>query len=68
MTTWTWKQSPDLMARLASTQNHPANVNQDIMTVAGWLDSEAELLRHVEGYERQAAEYVAPPIRRRRAA
>jgi hypothetical protein len=51
--TWTWKSSPDLMARLAHTQNHLANINQDIMTFAGWCDSEAELLTHVKFYEQR---------------
>lgn len=68
-TTWTWKSSPDLMARLSRAQNHPANIHIDIMTCAGWCDDAADLLRHVERYERAAAEYVAPvPVRRRRAA
>lgn len=50
--TWTWKQSPDLMARLVKAQNR--NTHIDIMTFAGFCDSEAELQRHVESYEVKA--------------
>jgi hypothetical protein len=66
---FSWKDAPDLMARLSRTQNHPANENQDIMTFAGMCSSEDELLRHVEHYEDRAFYYVAPaPKRRRKAA
>ena len=50
-TQWSWKQSPELMARLNSAQNHPANSNVDITTYAGFCDSEADLARHVAHYE-----------------
>ena len=50
-TQWSWKQSPELMARLNSAQNHPANSNVDITTYAGFCDSEDDLARHVAHYE-----------------
>lgn len=52
---WSWKNHPDLMARLTTAQNHPKNIRQDIMTCVGFFDSEAELIRHVEFYEGRAA-------------
>jgi hypothetical protein len=55
----TWKQNPDLMDRLATAQNHPANVNQDIMTFAGFCDSREELERHVLHYEARANKAAA---------
>jgi hypothetical protein len=61
-----WQQNPDLMARLRNTQNHEANIKQDIMTFAGLCDTRSELEQHVAYYERRAAAYVPP--RRRRAA
>ena len=54
-TKWSWRQSPELMARLNSAQNHPANGNVDITTFAGFCDSEAELARHVAYYEARAS-------------
>lgn len=48
-TTWTWKDSPELMRRLADAQM--TRDHQDIMTIAGCFTSAAELLRHVERYE-----------------
>jgi hypothetical protein len=62
-----WKTETDLMDRLRSAQNRPANINQDIVTWAGFCDSRAELEAHVVRHEQLAAEYVAP-VRRRRAA
>lgn len=53
-TRWTWKQSPELMARLSKAQNAPANSHVDVMTFAGMCESEAELARHVEYYESRA--------------
>ena len=50
MTKWTWKQSPELMARLATAQN-ALEAPIDITTFAGFCDSEDELRRHVEHYE-----------------
>ncbi|MFG1294082.1 hypothetical protein [Xanthobacter versatilis] len=55
-----WRQCPDLMVRLTTAQNHPANVRIDIMTFATMCDSRDELERHVERYERAAAEFVPP--------
>ena len=51
MANWNWKQSPELMARLKKAQNHPANAGVDILTYAGFCDSEADLARHVAYYE-----------------
>lgn len=45
--TWTWKDAPDLMAALATAQNHPANIGQDIMSFAGMCDSRDELELHL---------------------
>jgi hypothetical protein len=64
----TWTQNPDLMTRLRTAQNHPANVHQDIMTWAAFCDTCEELERHVAVYEVAAANYIAPIRRRRRAA
>jgi hypothetical protein len=66
-TQFSWKDAPELMARLGSAQNHPANDMIDIMTFAGFASSHAELLRHVEHYEARAARYVAPKRRRKAA-
>jgi hypothetical protein len=63
-----WKTNPDLMERLATAQNHPANILQDIMTFAAFaafFDSREELERHTQRYEQRAAKYVAP-VRRRK--
>jgi hypothetical protein len=60
----TWKQNPDLMARLTDAQNHPCFEHQDILTWAAMCDTRDELTRHVENCERRAANYV-PPVRRR---
>lgn len=49
-----WNENKDLMDRLARAQNHPANINQDIMTFAGFCDTREELERHVERYETYA--------------
>ena len=54
-TRWSWRHSPELMARLTTAQDHPKNSNIDIMTFAGMCDSADELLRHVEWYEGRAA-------------
>ena len=62
--TFSWKNEPELMARLTTAQNHPANVNQDIMTYAGWCGSCEALEAHVIRYEEYAASYVAPKRRR----
>jgi hypothetical protein len=64
---FSWKQAPDLMARLTAAQNHPANVAQDIMTFAGFCASRAELEAHVVRYETIAANWVAPKRGRRAA-
>lgn len=47
----TWKNNPDLMSRLRAAQNHPANINGDVMTFAGFCDSRHELEAHVESCE-----------------
>lgn len=50
---WNWKQSPDLMARLTKAQNRNSHI--DIMTFAGWCETEAALQAHVEYYEAKVA-------------
>ena len=67
-TAWSWKQEPELMARLGAVQNHPANINQDIMTFAGMVSSRAELERHVLHYEGRAAAWMPPQPRRKKSA
>lgn len=52
---FSWKDAPDLMDRLGKAQNHPANINQDIMTFVGFMSSRAELERHVAHYEERAS-------------
>ncbi len=64
MNTWNWKQSPELMARLAKAQNG-LRAPIDIMTYAGWCGTEAALQAHVERYE---AEVAAQPVRKPRRA
>lgn len=63
-----WRQCPDLMVRLTTAQNHPANTRIDIMTFAGMCDSREELEGHVARYEREAAEFVPPRRNCRKAA
>jgi len=63
-----WKNNPELMARLGKAQNHPANINQDIMTFCAFFDTVEELESHVRCYEERAANYVAPKRRRHKAA
>lgn len=43
----------DLMARLVSVQNHPVNADRDIVSIAGLMDTRAELAAHVEAVEAQ---------------
>ena len=50
-TRFSWKQAPDLMARLTTAQNNGRNDNIDIMTFAGMCDSREELETHVIRYE-----------------
>jgi len=63
-----WKQETALMSRLADAQNHPANINQDIMTWAAMCDTREELEAHVLHAEDRAARYVAPKRRQQKAA
>jgi len=51
-TKWSWKDSPELMARLRDVQNDGRHEHTDIMTFAGWCGSEAELRAHVERNEK----------------
>ena len=53
-TRWSWKNEPELMARLQDAQNDDRNINRDIMTFAGLCSNREELQRHVERYERYA--------------
>jgi len=48
---YSWRNHPDLIARLTTAQNHPSNSNIDIMSYAGWCESREELEKHVERYE-----------------
>ena len=61
---FSWRDAPDLMARLTTAQNHAAFSNQDILTFAGFMDSRADLERHVIKCEARAADYT--PAGRRR--
>jgi len=63
-----WKQETALMSRLADAQNHPANINQDIMTFAAMCDTREELEAHVLHAEDRATRYVVPVRRRRKVA
>lgn len=47
-------QRQSLMDRLVKAQNHPTNINQDIVTFSGFMDN-AELAVHVARYESYAA-------------
>ena len=52
MEKFSWKNEAELMARLGKAQNRPVNQIIDIMTFAGFCSSRADLLRHVEHYEK----------------
>jgi hypothetical protein len=54
---FSWRSAPDLMDRLARAQNHPANVDRDVMTWAALCGSREELLAHVEACEARVASY-----------
>jgi hypothetical protein len=56
---FTWRDAPDLIARLTTAQNHPRFDHQDIMTFAGFFTSREELERHVVAKEAGAAAYDA---------
>ena len=45
LTAWTWKNEPDLMARLIAAQNK--NDHQDILTIVGFFSSRQQLEQHV---------------------
>ena len=47
VTRWSWRNEPDLMARLRDAQNSPRHEHQDIMTIVGFFESREELERHV---------------------
>ena len=64
-TRFTWKQAPDLMARLTVAQNS-IKAPIDIITFAAFCKSRDELQRHVEHYEARAISDNQP--KRRRAA
>lgn len=65
MVTFSWKDEPELMARLIEAQNHPANLMIDIMTFAGFCASRDMLNTHVIRYEQKVAAWT--PKRRRAA-
>ena len=48
---WSWKNEPELMARLQHVQNSPRNEHIDIMTIVGFFDSRERLEAHVLRYE-----------------
>ena len=48
-----WRARPDLMDRLTKVQNAPKNSGRDIMTFAGFMDTEDQLEAYVA--EREAA-------------
>lgn len=54
---FTWKDAPDLMARLSAAQN--CIDTQDIMTFAGFFSSREELERHVVVNEARVARMAA---------
>jgi hypothetical protein len=54
MASFTWRDAPDLMARLTAAQNS-ISAPIDIMTFAGFCSSREELERHVVRYESRAA-------------
>jgi hypothetical protein len=60
-----WKEHPDLMGRLAEAQNHPANINQDVMIWAAFCDAREELERHVVRQETRIAEFQPKKTRKR---
>jgi hypothetical protein len=51
---FSWKDAPDLMARLQAAQNHPGNLTRDVMTFAGFCDTREELESHVLSCEAHA--------------
>lgn len=64
---WNWKQSPELMARLTKAQNN-LHTPIDILTFAGWCETEAALQSHVEYYEAQVAAQPVRKVRRSKVA
>jgi hypothetical protein len=65
MAQFSWKNAPDLMDRLSSTQNAPCNCVIDIMTFAGFCTSREQLETHVSRYEaREAAAIHAAAYKR----
>lgn len=58
-TRWSWIKEQDLMARLIAAQNHPGNINRDVMTFAGFCDDRAELERHVVSCEQSVSQWDA---------
>ncbi len=51
LTAWTWKNEPELMARLLKVQNTEKQQAQDIMTIVGFFSSREQLEAHVTRYE-----------------
>jgi hypothetical protein len=49
MAKWSWKNSPELMNRLIAAQNR--NTSRDIVSFAGFCESEDELRAYVERHE-----------------
>ena len=44
------KRRQNILNILAMVQNHPANVNQDIMTITGFMGDDEEVVRHAMRY------------------
>lgn len=57
MTKFSFKDAPDLMVDLVQAQNHPANINQDIMSFAAMASSRDELEAHIFHYAIRAERY-----------
>lgn len=48
----------DLLARLITVQNHPANVSRDIMTIAGMMPTREELQQHIVSVEMELEDAI----------
>lgn len=51
------KMNAEQVRRLLKTQNHPVNVNQDIMTFTAFFTTEDEVENHIKGYEQRAEKF-----------
>lgn len=53
-----WRQRPDLMQRLIKVQNTPCFENLDIVSFAGFCDTDEELERMVSDHERALRKHL----------